>query len=102
MTSTVPVTESGPLDDPDSTIADCRQDPQWALAGHGPLPEAGDAPFPGDATASAESKAICSRYVADPSEVSIAYLPSRADWTTGSRDIDCWVGQTEVGSGQSA
>ncbi|MEJ1230782.1 MAG: septum formation family protein [Galbitalea sp.] len=101
VSSALPATESGPLDDPNSKLADCRDSPQWALTGHGPLPDAAGAPFPSSAAASTESDTVCAKFAADPGEVWVAYLPSPADWKSGAREVDCWVGQTEVASGQS-
>jgi hypothetical protein len=94
VNSPVPVSESGPLDDSSGRIADCRNNPEWALEGHGNLPEPAGAAYPTTATANTETGAICSKYVTNSNEVWIAYLPSKTDWTkTNDREVDCWVGQ---------
>jgi hypothetical protein len=98
--SPVPVSEAGPLDSAAGQIADCRDDPQWALAGHGSMPEPIGATYPTTAVSNAETAVICSRYATDDSELWIAYLPSRADWAAGDRETECWVGQrSDDGSG---
>jgi hypothetical protein len=98
--SPVPISESGPLDNPDARIADCRQHPQWALVGHGNMPEVTGAPYPGEPTANTEAGAICSKYVQNSSESWIAYLPAKSDWTkTNARNVDCWIGQKADGGG---
>jgi hypothetical protein len=96
------VTDAGPLDDPQATIADCSKSPQWKLAAHGNLPEAAGAPFPADAIANAESTKICSPAASGDGQVWLAYLPTKADWATGDREVDCWVGQKPLIGGQTA
>lgn len=104
LNSPVPVSEAGPLADQDARIADCRTNPQWALAGHGNLPEAEGSPYPSDATANADTAKICTKYAVNSNEVWIAYLPNAAKDGTVSSDrvVECWVGQksaTGTGSG---
>jgi hypothetical protein len=103
VNSPVPISEAGPLDNSDARIADCRQDPQWALSGRGNLPEPAGAPFPTNATANSEAGAICSKFVTNANEAWIAYLPAESDWTqTNDRQVQCWIGQksdTDDGSG---
>jgi hypothetical protein len=103
VNSPVPISESGPLDNPDARIADCRQDPQWALSGHGNLPEPAGAPFPTNASSNTEAGTICSKFVANANEAWIAYLPTKSDWTSSNdREVQCWIGQksdTDGGSG---
>jgi hypothetical protein len=102
VTSSVPVTESGPLDGSSGRLADCRNDPQWTLEGHGFFPEPAGAAFPSNATANKESGDVCLKYVSGSDETWIAYIPSKSDWTkTNDREIDCWVGQ-KSGDGGSA
>jgi hypothetical protein len=99
--SPVPVSETGPLDNAAARIADCRQNPQWALTGHGNLPEPAGAAFPTEPTANNESAAICSKYAVNDNEIWIAYLPTESDWKlTNSREVQCWIGQkADGGSG---
>jgi hypothetical protein len=103
VNSPVPISESGPLDNPDARIADCRLNPQWALTGHGNLPEPAGAAYPANATANTEAGTICSKYVANANEAWIAYLPDKSDWNaTNDREVQCWIGQksdTDNGSG---
>lgn len=103
INSPVPISEAGPLDNSGARIADCRQNPQWALTGHGDMPENAGAPFPGEPTANTEAGAICSKYVQNANEAWIAYLPTRTDWAkTNDRDVECWIGQksdTDSGGG---
>jgi Septum formation len=96
------VTDVGPLDNPQATIADCSKSPQWTLATHANLPGAAGAPFPTDAVANAESTAICSPAATGDGQIWIAYLPTKAGWASGDRDVDCWVGQKELTGGQIA
>jgi hypothetical protein len=96
------VTAEGPLDDPESVIADCTRSPQWKLASRGNLPEASGAPFPSDAVANAESTAICSPAASGAGQIWVAYLPTAAGWASGDREVDCWVGQKTIVGGQTA
>jgi Septum formation len=96
------VSEAGPLDNPDATIADCTKDPQWKLAAHANLPGAAGAAFPDDATANAESTKICAPAASGDGQVWLAYLPTKAGWAAGDRTVDCWVGQKTVVGGQTA
>ena len=93
MNSSTPVTESGPLDNPDATLADCKHHPQWKLTIHGKFPDAGGAPFPDEATSNAASSKLCLPTVTNDSEIWIAYLPTKTGWASGDREIDCWLGQ---------
>ncbi|MDQ1552218.1 MAG: hypothetical protein QOD50_1640 [Actinomycetota bacterium] len=93
MNSSTPVTESGPLDNPDATLADCRDDPQWKLTIHGTFPDAAGAPFPDDATSNAVSSTLCLPTVTDGNQIWISYLPTKSGWASGDREIDCWLGQ---------
>jgi hypothetical protein len=102
MNSTEAVTDIGPLDNPQATLGDCSKDPQWKLATHGNLPEAAGAPFPDDATANTESTKICAPAATGDGQIWIAYLPTKSDWTTGDREVDCWVGQKPITGGQTA
>jgi hypothetical protein len=95
-------TAEGPLDDPDSIIADCTKNPQWKLAAHGNLTGASGAPFPSDAVANAQSTKICSPAASGDGQVWIAYLPTKAAWASGVREVDCWVGQKTIVGGQTA
>jgi hypothetical protein len=98
INSSVPISEAGPLDNSDGRIADCRQNPEWALVGHGSLPEVAGAPYPDEPTANKETATICSKYVQNSNESWIAYLPDRTDWTkTNARDVQCWIGQKSGG-----
>ena len=97
MNSSTPVTESGPLDNPDATLADCKDHPQWKLTIHGKFPDAGGAPFPDEATSNAASSKLCLPTVTSDSEIWIAYLPTKAGWASGDREIDCWLGQKSSG-----
>jgi hypothetical protein len=98
MNSSTPVSESGPLDDTDATLADCRDNPQWRLTIHGKFPDAAGAPFPDDATSNAVSSKLCLPQVRTPNEVWIAYLPTKAGWASGDREIDCWIGEKSPAS----
>jgi hypothetical protein len=102
MNSTESVTDVGPLDNTQATIADCSASPQWTLAAHGNLPEAAGAPFPSQAAANTESTAICSPSVSGDGQVWVAYLPTKTGWASGDREVDCWVGQKELVGGQTA
>jgi hypothetical protein len=95
-------TAEGPLDDPDSIIADCTKHPQWKLAAHGNLSGSAGSPFPTDATANAESTKICSPAASGDGQIWIAYLPTKAGWASGDREVDCWVGQKTIVGGQTA
>lgn len=93
MNSSAPVTESGPLDNSDATLADCRDHPQWALTIHANFPDPAGAAFPDEAASNAASAKVCLPTVTDTAtEVWIAYLPTKAQWASGSREIDCWLG----------
>ena len=102
MNSTESVTDIGPLDNPEATLGDCSKSPQWRLATRGNLPEAAGAPFPADATANTESTKICAPAATGAGQIWLAYLPSKTDWTTGDREVDCWVGQKPITGGQTA
>jgi hypothetical protein len=102
LNSSQPVTDVGPLDNPDATLADCDKSPEWTLATHANLPGASGAAFPSDSTANAESAAICSRAATGAGQIWIAYLPTRSDWEAGDREVDCWVGQKQLPGGQAA
>jgi hypothetical protein len=93
MNSSTPVSESGPLDNSDATLADCKDDPQWRLTSHGKFPDAAGAPFPDEATSNATSSTLCLPDVKSANEVWIAYLPTKSGWASGDREIDCWVGE---------
>jgi hypothetical protein len=101
INSSVPVSEAGPLDDPDATLANCKDNPQWRLAIHGTFPDAPGAPFPNAATSNAASSKLCLPGVSGDGEVWIAYLPTKAGWASGDREIDCWIGQKSVGGGSA-
>jgi hypothetical protein len=103
VNSPVPISEAGPLDNADARIADCSQNPQWALVGHGNLPELPGAAYPSNAVANTETSTICSKYATGSNEAWIAYLPSKSDWkATNERDVDCWVGQkSDDGNGSA-
>jgi Septum formation len=102
MNSTDSVTQVGPLDNPDATIADCTSDPQWRLATHAALPGGATAAFPDDATANAESTKICAPAATGDGQVWLAYLPTKAGWAAGDREVNCWVGQKPLAGGQTA
>jgi hypothetical protein len=102
VNSPQPVTAAGPLDDPNATLADCAGSPEWSLKAHGRLPGSAGAGFPSESSANAESTAICSPAAAGAEQIWIAYLPTRADWSSGDREVDCWVGQKQVAGGQAA
>jgi hypothetical protein len=98
VNSSTPVTESGPLDNQDATLADCRDHPQWSLTIHGNFPDAAGAPFPDEATSNAASSKLCLPTVTDnATQVWIAYLPTKAEWAAGNREIDCWLGVKSSG-----
>jgi hypothetical protein len=97
MNSPTPVTESGPLDDPDAVLADCKSHPQWRLALHGKFPDAAGAPFPDDATSNAASSKLCLPGVSGDNEIWIAYLPTKSGWAGGDREIECWIGVKSPG-----
>ena len=97
MNSSTPVTESGPLDNQDATLADCRDHPQWALTIHGNVPDAAGAPFPDEATSNAVSSKLCLPTVTGNNETWIAYLPTKSGWASGDREIDCWLGVKSPG-----
>jgi hypothetical protein len=101
VNSPVPVTEAGPLDDPASTLADCRNNPEWMLDSHGLFPAAAGSTFPSAASATAETTKLCAPDASTADEVWAAYLPSKADWATGDREIDCWVGTKQTSDGQT-
>ena len=58
LNSATPVAESGPLDNQDAVLADCKDSPQWRLALHGTFPDASAAPFPDAATSNAASSRV--------------------------------------------
>ncbi len=97
MNSSTPVTESGPLDNPDATLADCRHNPQWRLSTHGKFPDAAGAPYPADATSNAVSAKLCQPAASAAGGVWFAYLPTKSGWASGDRGIDCWIGQKATG-----
>ena len=97
MDSSTPVTESGPLDNPDAVLANCKDHPQWKLALHGKFPDRKGAPFPDEATSNAASSKLCLPAVSGNNEVWIAYLPTKDSWATDDREIDCWIGQKSAG-----
>jgi hypothetical protein len=99
MDSSTPVSESGPLDNPDATLTDCKDNPQWKLTIHGTFPDAAGAPFPDDATSNAASSKLCLPEVKTDNEVWIAYLPTKSAWASGDREIDCWIGEKSADSG---
>jgi hypothetical protein len=97
MNSSTPVTQSGPLDNPNATLANCKDHPQWKLTIHGKFPDAAGAPFPDEATSNSASSKLCLPTVKDDSQIWIAYLPTKAGWASGDREIDCWLGQKSSG-----
>jgi hypothetical protein len=99
--SSTPVSEAGPLDNPDATVADCNAGPQWRLTIHGQFPDAAGAPFPDQATSNAASSKLCLPQVKNAGEIWIAYLPTKAAWASGDREIDCWVGEKSIGGGSA-
>jgi hypothetical protein len=98
MNSPTPVIESGPLDDSDAVLANCKDQPQWRLALHGKFPDAAGAPFPDEATSNAASSKLCLPGVSGDNEIWIAYLPTKATWATGDRVINCWIGVKSPGN----
>jgi hypothetical protein len=101
VNSPTPVSEAGPLDNADAILADCADNPQWRLTIHGEFPDAAGAPFPDQATSNAASSKLCLPQVKNANEIWIAYLPTKAGWASGDREIDCWIGEKSVGSGGS-
>jgi Septum formation len=101
MNSRAPVTQSGPLDNPDATLANCKDHPQWTLATHGKFPDGAGAPFPDDAASNAASSKVCLPAVKGDDEIWTAYLPTKSGWASGDREIDCWIGDKSVGGSGS-
>jgi hypothetical protein len=99
VNSPTPVSEGGPLDNRDAVLSDCRDAPEWRLTIHGEFPDAAGAPFPDQATSNAASSKLCLPQVKNANEVWIAYLPTKAGWASGDREIDCWIGQKSTDSG---
>lgn len=102
ITTTAPASETGPLDDPDGVIADCRADPQWKLALEGPLPGNATAAYPTGTALSTGVNQICAKSVDGPDQTWSAYPPSESDWKSGDRTVDCWVTSNDYGAGQQA
>jgi hypothetical protein len=99
VNSPTPVSVAGPLDDPNATLADCKDNPQWKLAIHGSFPDAAGSPFPDSAASNAASSKLCLLGVKSDDEVWMAYLPTKAGWAAGDREIDCWIGQKSADTG---
>jgi hypothetical protein len=91
------VKKLGPLDSSKSIIADCTQGPQWELSSFADFPA--DATFPSKSTIQKATSEACSPDVESQGEVWTAYLPSKSQWKTGDREIDCWVGSDSNDSG---
>jgi hypothetical protein len=97
--SQVPAEGAGPLANDDfNLVADCRDDPEWRLAGRGTLPEAVGSPFPTAANGNADAQKVCSTFAATAGDTWYAYLPPEtSDATVGTnREITCWVGKLET------
>ena len=88
------VKELGPLDSSKSVVADCTQNPQWELTSTANFSGDADAAFPSKAEVKSATDEACSDDVKGDGtgDVWTAYIPSRAQWKTGDREIDCWVG----------
>ncbi len=62
------------------------------------MPDPAGAPFPDEATSNSASSKLCLPTVTDAAtEIWIAYLPTKADWASGNREIDCWLGVKSAG-----
>jgi hypothetical protein len=60
-----------------------------------------NSPFPDSATSNAASSRLCLPGVTSDDDVWMTYLPTKAGWAAGDREIDCWIGQKsgDTGSG---
>jgi hypothetical protein len=83
-------TAKGPLADSTAVIADCRDDPQWQLTTHGDLPGAASAAYPSAKALDQATTALCSAGLSK-GDTYVGYPPTKAAWTTGDREIQCWV-----------
>jgi hypothetical protein len=95
------VKELGPLDSSKSVVADCTQNPQWELTSDADFAETAGAAFPSKSEIKAATAEACSDDVQGngSGDVWTAYVPSTAQWKTGDREIDCWVGSDSSGGG---
>ena len=94
----VSVKKSGPLDTAGALVADCTKNPQWELESYANFPDALGAPFPSATTVHSDTSEACTQDLATQTQVWVAYIPSKSQWKTGDREIDCWVG-SDVGAG---
>jgi hypothetical protein len=83
-----PTGSTGPLDDPDSRIADCAAHPQWSLDAVATVP--GDA-YPGDAVVSAFVHTTCQALANTAGLPWWAYFPDETRWNEGSKQVTCWL-----------
>jgi hypothetical protein len=83
-------TSTGPLSDGTGIITDCRDDPQWTLATHGTLSGGASAAYPSASALKSEVDAVCEQGLTKGDVFSASY-PSKADWKSGTREVDCWV-----------
>jgi hypothetical protein len=98
INSPVPANGAGPLANNDfNRVADCRDNPEWMLAGRGTLTEKPGSPFPTGAQANSDSQKICARFETGANKTWIAYLPPETSTATvgTDREVTCWVGRLD-------
>jgi hypothetical protein len=83
-------TAKGPLADSSAVVTDCRDNPQWQLTTHGDVAGNATAAYPSAKFLDQASTALCSAGL-NKGDVYVGYPPSKDEWATGDREIQCWV-----------
>lgn len=83
---------SGEPKGPDAVYADCRDNPDWTLAGYDYM-DGVHGPYPGMAGIQKIYETQCKARYADKTHVTYAYYPSEKSWDQGDQTIECWVGR---------
>ena len=93
VTTTDPSGDTGPLDDPQATIADCTGDYQWQYQSS--FTFSGDS-YPSDDEFNAAIQTHCGDGADADGRGWIAYGPNESQWKDGDRGGECWyyVGST--------
>jgi hypothetical protein len=74
--------------------ADCRNNPQWTLAGYKDIVTGTGGAYPTPAQMKAQYQLSCVSQYADSTHITYPYYPSKTDWdTNGDEQYECWVGR---------
>jgi hypothetical protein len=90
VTTTDPSGDTGPLSDPETTVADCTQDYQWRFESSFSIPGAQDAPYPSDEFFNSTVQSSCGDAADQAGRAWVAYYPTPSTWAQGDRGGSCW------------